>query len=126
MEGLRAVPAEVKDAALAMGYTPRRRLFAVELPLALPAIVAGLRVATVSTVSLVSVGGAVGLGGLGFMFFHGYRRDLQTEIWAGIIASVRAGRGARPRDRARSVASSRRGPASGRPDEHRSATPGTG
>ena len=88
VEGLRAVPAEVKDAALAMGYTPRRRLFAVELPLALPAMIAGLRVATVSTVSLVSVGGAVGLGGLGFMFFHGYARDLQSEIWAGIIASV--------------------------------------
>ena len=43
VEGLRAVPAEVKDAALAMGYTPRRRLFAVELPLALPAVVAGLQ-----------------------------------------------------------------------------------
>jgi osmoprotectant transport system permease protein len=88
VEGLRAVPAEVKDAALAMGYTRRRRLFAVELPLALPAVFAGLRVATVSTVSLVSVGGAIGLGGLGFLFFHGYRRDLQTEIWAGIIVSI--------------------------------------
>jgi osmoprotectant transport system permease protein len=88
VEGLRAVPAEVKDAALAVGYTERRRLFTVEVPLALPAIFAGLRVATVSTVSLVSVGGALGLGGLGFMFFHGYRRDLNSEIWAGIIASV--------------------------------------
>jgi osmoprotectant transport system permease protein len=45
-------------------------------------------VATVSTVSLVSVGGALGLGGLGFLFFHGYRRDLNSEIWAGIVASV--------------------------------------
>jgi osmoprotectant transport system permease protein len=88
VEGLRAVPAEVKDAALAMGYTRRRRLFAVELPLALPAVIAGLRVATVSTVSLVSVGGALGLGGLGFLFFHGYRRDLQSEIIAGIVVSV--------------------------------------
>jgi osmoprotectant transport system permease protein len=88
VEGLRAVPADVKDAALAMGYTQRRRLFAVELPLALPALVAGMRVATVSTISLVSIGGAVGLGGLGFLFFHGYRRDLQTEVWAGIITSV--------------------------------------
>jgi osmoprotectant transport system permease protein len=88
VEGLRAVPADVKDAALAMGYTQRRRLLAVELPLALPALVAGLRVATVSTISLVSIGGAVGLGGLGFLFFHGYRRDLQSEIWAGIITSV--------------------------------------
>jgi osmoprotectant transport system permease protein len=88
VEGLRAVPPDVKDAALAMGYTERRRLFAIELPLAVPAIVAGLRVATVSTVSLVSVGGVVGLGGLGFLFFHGYRRDLNSEIWAGIITSV--------------------------------------
>jgi osmoprotectant transport system permease protein len=88
VEGLRAVPDEVKDAALAVGYTERRRLFTVEVPLALPAIFAGLRVATVSTVSLVSVGGALGLGGLGFMFFHGYRRDLNSEIWAGIITSV--------------------------------------
>jgi len=88
VEGLRAVPPDVKDAALAMGYTERRRLFTIELPLAVPAIVAGLRVATVSTVSLVSVGGVVGLGGLGFLFFHGYRRDLNSEIWAGIIASV--------------------------------------
>lgn len=88
VEGLRAVPADVKDAALAVGYTQRRRLFTVELPLALPAIIAGLRVATVSTISLVSVGGALGLGGLGFLFYHGYRRDLNSEIWAGIIASV--------------------------------------
>ncbi len=88
VEGLRAVPAEVSDAALAVGYTPRRRLFRVQLPLALPAIIAGFRVATVSTVSLVTVGGVLGLGGLGFMFFHGYRRDLGSEIWAGIIASV--------------------------------------
>ena len=88
VEGLRAVPPEVTDAALAMGYTERRRLLRVELPLALPAIFAGLRIATVSTVSLVSVGGALGLGGLGFMFFHGYRRDLSSEVWAGVIASV--------------------------------------
>jgi len=88
VEGLRAVPGEVKDAAQAMGYTQRRRLLTIELPLALPAVIAGLRVATVSTVSLVSIGGALGLGGLGFLFFHGYRRDLGSEIWAGIIASV--------------------------------------
>jgi osmoprotectant transport system permease protein len=88
VEGLRAVPAEVKDAAVAMGYTSRRQLYSIELPLAVPAIVAGLRVATVSTVSLVSIGGVVGLGGLGFLFFHGYRRALNSEIWAGIIASV--------------------------------------
>jgi osmoprotectant transport system permease protein len=88
VEGLRAVPDHVKDAALGMGYTPTRRLFAVELPLALPAIMAGLRVAAVSTISLVSVGGVLGRGGLGFLFFEGYRRDRPNEIWAGIGASI--------------------------------------
>jgi osmoprotectant transport system permease protein len=88
VDGLRAVPDAVKDAALAVGYTPRRRLLAIELPLALPAIIAGLRVATVSTISLVSVGGAIGLGGLGFVFYHGYSRGLKSEIWAGLLASI--------------------------------------
>ena len=88
VDGLRSVPGAVRDAALAVGYTPRRRLFSIELPLALPAIIAGLRVATVSTISLVSVGGAIGLGGLGFVFYHGYSRGLKSEIWAGLIASV--------------------------------------
>lgn len=88
VEGLRSVGDPVKDAALGMGYTPTRRLFAVELPLALPAIVAGLRVAAVSTISLVSVGGVIGRGGLGFLFFEGYRRDRTSEILAGIGASI--------------------------------------
>jgi osmoprotectant transport system permease protein len=88
VEGLRAVPDHVKEAALGMGYTPLRRLFAVELPLAVPAIIAGLRVAAVSTISLVSVGGVLGRGGLGFLFFEGYRRNRLTEIVAGIVASI--------------------------------------
>jgi osmoprotectant transport system permease protein len=88
VEGLRAVQEPVKDAALGMGYTPTRRLFAVELPLALPAIMAGLRVAAVSTISLVSVGGVLGRGGLGFLFFEGYRRDRTAEIMAGLGASI--------------------------------------
>jgi osmoprotectant transport system permease protein len=88
VEGLRAVPAHVKDAALGVGYTPTRRLFAVELPLAVPAIMAGFRVAAVSTISLVSVGGVLGRGGLGFLFFEGYRRNRTAEIIAGIVASV--------------------------------------
>src|ERR1700754_3176375 len=65
VEGLRSVPGETIDAATAMGYRQTRRLFAVELPIALPAILAGLRVATVSTISLVSVGALIGTGGLG-------------------------------------------------------------
>ena len=88
VEGLRGVPPEVTDAASAMGYRETRRLFAVELPLALPAIVAGLRVATVSTISLVSVGALIGTGGLGQLFIHGFQIDNPIEIWTGILLTV--------------------------------------
>jgi osmoprotectant transport system permease protein len=88
VEGLRAVPDSVKEAATGVGYTPRRSLLAIELPLAVPAIIAGLRVAAVSTISLVSVGGVLGRGGLGFLFFEGYRRNRTSEIVAGIAASI--------------------------------------
>ena len=88
VEGLRGVPPEVTDAATAMGYRETRRLFAVELPLALPAIVAGLRVATVSTISLVSVGALIGSGGLGQLFIHGFQIDNPIEIWTGILLTV--------------------------------------
>jgi osmoprotectant transport system permease protein len=71
-----------------MGYKETKRLFAVELPLALPAIVAGLRVATVSTISLVSVGALIGTGGLGQLFIHGFQIDNPIEIWTGILLTV--------------------------------------
>lgn len=88
VEGLRAVPDSVKEAATGVGYTSRRSLIAIELPLAVPAIIAGLRVAAVSTISLVSVGGVLGRGGLGFLFFEGYRRNRTSEIVAGIAACI--------------------------------------
>jgi osmoprotectant transport system permease protein len=88
VEGLRAVPAAVTDAAAGVGYTPVRRLLAIELPLAVPAVFAGLRVAAVSTISLVSVGGVIGRGGLGFLFFEGYRRERTSEIVAGLLATI--------------------------------------
>ena len=88
VEGLRGVPPEVTDAATAMGYKETKRLFSVELPLALPAIVAGLRVATVSTISLVSVGALIGSGGLGQLFIHGFQIDNPIEIWTGILLTV--------------------------------------
>lgn len=86
VEGLRAVPVNVVDASTAMGYAPLRRFFAVALPLAVPGIVAGLRVAAVSTISLISVAGAIGRGGLGRLFDDGRQRDITIEIWAGIAA----------------------------------------
>ena len=88
VEGLRAVPGEVIDAATAMGYRQTRRLFAVELPIALPAIIAGLRVAAVSNISLVSVGALIGTGGLGQLFIHGFQIDNPIEIWTGIVATL--------------------------------------
>jgi osmoprotectant transport system permease protein len=88
VEGLRAVPPEIKDAATGMGYRPTRRLLTVELPLALPAIVAGLRVAAVSNISLVSVGALIGTGGLGQLFIHGFQIDNPIEIWTGIAVTI--------------------------------------
>ena len=76
LEGLRGVPADVLDAADGMGYTRRRRLLRVELPLALPAIVAGIRLATVSTIGLVTVTFIVDQGGLGRFIQDGYRARL--------------------------------------------------
>ncbi len=67
VEGLRAVPADAIEAATGMGYTPLQRLLRIELPLALPIIVAGLRIATVTTVGLVTVTALISIGGLGYL-----------------------------------------------------------
>jgi osmoprotectant transport system permease protein len=88
VEGLRGVPPEVSAAATAMGYGKTRLLLTVQLPLAIPAITAGLRVAAVSTISLVSVGALVGSGGLGQLFTDGFQRDISAEVQAGIVAVV--------------------------------------
>jgi osmoprotectant transport system permease protein len=88
LEGLRGVPADVLDAADGMGYTRRRRLLRVELPLALPAIVAGVRLATVSTIGLVTVTFIVDQGGLGRFIQDGYLRDFHTPLVVGIVLSV--------------------------------------
>lgn len=88
VEAVRSVPAPVLRAADGLGYRPVRRFAAVELPLALPGIVAGLRLATVSTVSLISVGGMIGRGALGRMFIDGYRRNIDIEVWAALFAVV--------------------------------------
>jgi osmoprotectant transport system permease protein len=67
VEGLRSVPEDAIEAANGMGYTAVQRLLRVELPLALPIIVAGIRIATVTTVGLVTVTALIGLGGLGYL-----------------------------------------------------------
>lgn len=84
-DALDAVPPAVVAAATAMGYTAGRRFVEVELPLAVPVTVAGLRVAAVSNMSLVTVGAIVGLGGLGALFTDGFLRDIPAEIITGIV-----------------------------------------
>ena len=84
-DALNAVPAIVVNSATAMGYTPLRRFIAVELPLSVPVVVAGLRVAAVSSIRLVTVGAVIGFGGLGQMFTDGFQRDIPAEIVTGIV-----------------------------------------
>lgn len=76
------------EAATAMGYTPVRRFWMVELPLAIPVMVAGLRVALVSNISMVSVGAVIGIQSLGTLFTDGLRRNIPAEIIVGIIGTV--------------------------------------
>ncbi|WP_455902200.1 ABC transporter permease subunit, partial [Rhodococcus gordoniae] len=65
VDGLRAVPDSVRQSAVAMGFSTPRRLLTVDLPLAIPAVIAGLRVATVANISMVSVGALIGMGAFG-------------------------------------------------------------
>jgi osmoprotectant transport system permease protein len=86
--GLQQVPPEVKDAADGMGYTRWKRLVAVELPLALPAIVAGVRIATVTIIGLTAVSGLLAIPNLGQLILVGRRRPIRTAITVGIFLSV--------------------------------------
>ncbi|HEV7898909.1 MAG TPA: ABC transporter permease [Planosporangium sp.] len=88
VDGLRAVPESVRQSAVAMGFSPLRRLVRVELPIAAPIVIAGTRVATVSNISLVSVGGLIGLGGLGQLFTDGFQLHQTTRIITGIALTV--------------------------------------
>ncbi|WP_237571905.1 ABC transporter permease [Mycolicibacterium lacusdiani] len=85
-EALDALPPAVLDAATAVGYTPLKRIIKVELPLAVPVLVASLRVVAVTNISMVSVGSVIGIGGLGTWFTEGYQADKSDQIIAGIIA----------------------------------------
>ena len=86
--GMRVVPAAVKQAATAMGYGPLRRLVTVELPLATPVIIAGLRIGVVAGISLASVGQLIGVSSLGYLFIDGLQRSFPTEIWVGLVLVI--------------------------------------
>ncbi|MGW1377969.1 ABC transporter permease [Streptomyces sp. NPDC002446] len=88
LAGLQAVPAEVREAARGMGYGPARLLFEVELPLALPALVAGLRIATVSTVAMTTVGSVLGYGGLGNLIASGMEGFFKAEVLTASVLCV--------------------------------------
>jgi osmoprotectant transport system permease protein len=88
--GFDGVPLDVLDAADGMGYTRGQRWWRVELPLAVPLVVAGLRLASVSTIGLVTVSAILGdsLGGLGYYILDGYHRHFTTEILVGGLLSI--------------------------------------
>ncbi|MFE5657156.1 ABC transporter permease [Streptomyces sp. NPDC056517] len=88
LAGLRAVPEETRQAARGLGYGPVRLLLAVELPLAVPAAMAGLRIATVSAVSLVTIGAIVGHGGLGNLIYSGMNTFFKAQVLTASVLCV--------------------------------------
>ncbi|WP_130177972.1 ABC transporter permease [Cryobacterium sp. SO1] len=87
-DGLDSVDVDVRQSASAVGYSTWSRFWQVELPLAGPVLLAGMRVVAVSTVSLVTVGAVIGVQSLGSLFTDGFQRGIQAEIIAGLIATV--------------------------------------
>ncbi len=88
LAGLRGIPDEVRESAVGMGYGPTRMLLTVEMPLALPVIMAGLRVATVSTVALTTIGSIVSYGGLGNLLAQGVQEDFKAQILTASVLCV--------------------------------------
>ncbi len=89
LTGLRQVPPDALDAARGMGYSNTRRLISIEIPLAIPAILTGIRLATVSTVALTTVGVVAGHGGLGQLILGGFRNNFyRAEIMTGTVLCV--------------------------------------
>lgn len=86
--GLDGVPADAVEAADAMGLTRLQRLRRLELPLAMPAIMAGVRVATVSTIGMLTIAAMVGLGGLGHLIMIGLNRPIRTAVTVGAVLSI--------------------------------------
>jgi len=88
VEGFRGIAPSVRDSATAMGFRRPRQILRVELPLALPVIFAGLRIATVTTIGLVTVSALVGQGGLGQLFLDGFYRSFPTPLLVGLVLAI--------------------------------------
>jgi osmoprotectant transport system permease protein len=86
--GLDSVPPDSREAALGMGYSRRQLLWRVEIPLALPVILAGIRLATVTTIGLVTVAALIGKGGLGYFILLGFDRSFTTALLVGAVLSL--------------------------------------
>ncbi len=86
--GLNAVPDDVREAARGMGFRPLAELARIDLPLAIPGIMAGVRIATVTTIGLVTVTALIGEGGLGSLIYDGLLRDFHTPLVVGTVLSV--------------------------------------
>jgi osmoprotectant transport system permease protein len=88
LSGLAAVPEDARDSAIGMGYSRRAALLRVELPLAVPYIIAGLRVATATIIGLVTVTAFIGLGGLGQLLIYGFNTGYESPIIVGLVMSI--------------------------------------
>ncbi|MGB7757689.1 MAG: ABC transporter permease [Salinisphaera sp.] len=88
VEGLRGVPFEVREASRALGYSKSRQLLTVELPIALPVIMAGLRIAAITTIGMVTVTALIGQGGLGRLFITGFTLHFTTPLLVGFVLSI--------------------------------------
>ncbi len=88
LAGLEAVPADVREAAAGMGFTPTQQLVRVELPLALPTIIAGIRSAMVTTIGLVTITALITYGGLGRLILRGLQQDFRTPLVVGAVLSL--------------------------------------
>lgn len=88
LDGLLSVPAEVRETAIGMGCTPGQLLWRVEIPLAVPVVIGGLRVATVTTIGLVTVTALIGQGGFGYFILLGMQRFFSTALIVGATLSI--------------------------------------
>ncbi len=88
VDALNSIDDGVRQAAVAMGYTPLRRFFTVDLPLSVPVLIAGVRVISVTNISMVSVGALIGVPSLGRLFTDGLTRNYPVQIAVGIIVTL--------------------------------------